>query len=347
MADKNIGALAAVVEAAIGDLPGIAELYDNSLLAVEQQGEARHMTGRQWKLYAQAGVKKYVDDAQNAANDALAAVGQVGTAVEDTRANAAAAAASAQKAQQYSGKPPIIQNDTWWTWNANTQEYEDTGNAARGNAGPQGPQGETGDTGPQGPTGDTGPKGDKGDKGDTGDAGPQGPQGEQGEKGDPGTSFTIKGRLDTLTELTTAHPTGTAGDAYAVGTAEDNTIYLWSVDMAEWQDIGPLQGPQGEQGPAGPQGQKGDTGDTGATGPQGEKGDKGDPGEKGDPRGLPAKPELAGRKAPRAPRGPACPPADPPDRCWRRTAEPITTPIGSIRRREAPAVLGSQWPGRR
>ena len=251
MADKNIGALAAVVEAAIGDLPGIAELYDNSLLAVEQQGEARHMTGRQWKLYAQAGVKKYVDDAQNAANDALAAVGQVGTAVEDTRANAAAAAASAQKAQQYSGKPPIIQNDTWWTWNANTQEYEDTGNAARGNAGPQGPQGETGDTGPQGPTGDTGPKGDKGDKGEQGPAGPQGPQGEQGEKGDPGTSFTIKGRLDTLTELTTAHPTGTAGDAYAVGTAEDNSVYLWSVDMAQWQDIGPMQGPPGPQGVAG------------------------------------------------------------------------------------------------
>lgn len=133
MADKNIGALAAVVEAAIGDLPGIAELYDNSLLAVEQQGEARHMTGRQWKLYAQAGVKKYVDDAQNAANDALAAVGQVGTAVEDTRANAAAAAASAQKAQQYSGKPPIIQNGTWWTWNAEQQKYQDTGEAARGN----------------------------------------------------------------------------------------------------------------------------------------------------------------------------------------------------------------------
>ena len=73
MADKTIGALAAVVDAAIGDLPSIAELYDDSLLAVEQ------------------------------------------------------------KAQQYSGKPPVIQNGAWWTWNAEQQVYQNTGEAARGN----------------------------------------------------------------------------------------------------------------------------------------------------------------------------------------------------------------------
>lgn len=105
MADKNIGALAAA-----------ADLYDDSLLVAEQQGAAVKVTGRQFKSFAQAAVRQYVDDAQNAANDALAAVGQVGTAVEDTQANAAAAAASAQKAQQYSGKPPVIQSGTWWTW---------------------------------------------------------------------------------------------------------------------------------------------------------------------------------------------------------------------------------------
>lgn len=32
----------------------------------------------------------------------------------------------------YSGKPPIIQNDTWWTWNAETGQYEDTGQSAKG-----------------------------------------------------------------------------------------------------------------------------------------------------------------------------------------------------------------------
>ena len=122
MADKNIGALAAA-----------ADLYDDSLLVAEQQGAAVKVTGRQFKSFAQAAVRQYVDDAQSAANDALAAVRQVGTAVEDTQANAAAAAASAQKAQQYSGKPPVIKEGRWWTWNAETQRYEDTGQAARGN----------------------------------------------------------------------------------------------------------------------------------------------------------------------------------------------------------------------
>ena len=91
MADKTTGGLEAVQEAAIGSLPGIADLYDETLIPVEQQGEARHMTGAQWKRYAQAGVSKYVEDAQNAANDAQKAVAAVGDAVEDAAASAEAA----------------------------------------------------------------------------------------------------------------------------------------------------------------------------------------------------------------------------------------------------------------
>ena len=133
MADKPTGGLKAVEEAAIGSLPGIADLYDDTLLPVEQQGEARHMTGRQWKRYAQAGVSQYVEDAKEAADKALEAVNKVGSAVEDARASAADAKKSAESAKQYSGKPPIIQGGTWWTWNAERQEYADTGEAARGN----------------------------------------------------------------------------------------------------------------------------------------------------------------------------------------------------------------------
>lgn len=91
MADKTTGGLEAVQEAAIGSLPGIADLYDETLIPVEQQGKARHMTGAQWKRYAQAGVSKYVEDAQNAANDAQNAVAAVGDAVEDAAASAEAA----------------------------------------------------------------------------------------------------------------------------------------------------------------------------------------------------------------------------------------------------------------
>lgn len=133
MADKTTGGLSAVEEASIGTLPGIAGLYDDTKIPVEQHGEARHMTGAQWKRYAQDSVAQYIDEAQDAANTAAGAVAQVGTAVEDARAAAESAAESALSAQQYSGKPPVIQDGRWWIWNAGKQTYEDTGEAARGN----------------------------------------------------------------------------------------------------------------------------------------------------------------------------------------------------------------------
>lgn len=96
MADKTTGGLDAVEEAAIGSLPGIADLYDDTLIPVEQQGEARHMTGAQWKRYAQAGVQSYVEAAQEAAKDALDAVAGIGQSEE----NAAASAEAAKEARE-------------------------------------------------------------------------------------------------------------------------------------------------------------------------------------------------------------------------------------------------------
>lgn len=133
MADKTTGGLPAVREAAIGSLPGIADLYDDTLLPVEQQGEARHMTGLQWKLYAQASVKQYVESAHNAAEDAQHSADDAAQSAKEADQSAQEAADSANTALQYSGKPPIIQDGRWWTWNAVTQQYEDTGEAARGN----------------------------------------------------------------------------------------------------------------------------------------------------------------------------------------------------------------------
>lgn len=125
MADKTTGGLDAVSEAAIGSLPGIEDLYDDTLLPVEQQGEARHMTGAQWKRYAKAAASAYVGGAKDAADAAAASA-------ESAAKSAQGAAESARSARQYSGKPPIIQNGTWWTWNADKQEYLDTSEAARG-----------------------------------------------------------------------------------------------------------------------------------------------------------------------------------------------------------------------
>ena len=181
-----------------------------------------------------------------------------------------------------------------------------------GATGPQGPKGDTGpqgiqgDPGPTGPKGDTGPQGDQGPqgpagpKGDTGATGPEGPQGPKGEPGKDGTSFTVKDRYETLEELKQAHPTGKEGDAYAVGTEDDNVIYLWSESQQDYTPIGKLQGPAG---PTGPQGPKGDTGEPGATGPQGPKGDTGATGQTG-PQGPQGDPGQTGPAGPQGDPGP-------------------------------------------
>lgn len=180
-----------------------------------------------------------------------------------------------------------------------------------------GPQGETGPQGPQGATGLQGPKGDQGErglqgpqgpqglqgiKGDTGPAGATGPQGPRGVQGVPGptgpagadgASFTILGIYATLAELEEEHPQGGVGDAWAVGTDVDNTIYNWNASEGEWQNIGPLRGLQGEQGPQGIQGETGAQGPTGPQGPAGETGPQG-------PQGIQG---IQGETGPQGPQG--------------------------------------------
>lgn len=63
-----------------------------------------------------------------------------------------------------------------------------------------------------------------------------------GKDGADGTSVTIRGSYDTLAELQAAHPTGSDGDAYMVGT----DLYVWN--GSAWEDVGQIQGPQGPAG---------------------------------------------------------------------------------------------------
>lgn len=94
MADKTIGGLSAVQESSIADLPAISTLYDDTKIPVEQQGEAMHMTGAQWKTYAQAGVSQYVEEAKTAANTAQQAVSNVQSSVTAAASSASAAEAA-------------------------------------------------------------------------------------------------------------------------------------------------------------------------------------------------------------------------------------------------------------
>ena len=123
----------------IGSLPQAQTVDDASLFVCEQQGVAMKTTGAQWKGFAQNAVSQYVTQAQqhaqasaNSATQAAQSATDAAQSEENAAQSATDAAESAQTAQEYSGKPPIIQNDTWWTWDAEQGEYVDTGESARG-----------------------------------------------------------------------------------------------------------------------------------------------------------------------------------------------------------------------
>ena len=116
----------------ISSLPQAQTVDDNSLFVCEQQGTAMKTTGAQWKGFAVQAVSQYVAPAQQAAQQAQQAATNAAQSEANAAKSATDAAESAQSAQEYSGKPPIIQNDTWWTWDAEQGEYVDTGEAARG-----------------------------------------------------------------------------------------------------------------------------------------------------------------------------------------------------------------------
>ena len=117
----------------IGELPVADHLDDESLLVVEQQGEARSIQGLLVRRFAEAATEGAVQAAQAAAEQAEQSAQDAANSADQAAKSADEAAESAQSAQQYSGKPPRIQNGTWWIWNADTRQYEDTGEAARGN----------------------------------------------------------------------------------------------------------------------------------------------------------------------------------------------------------------------
>lgn len=133
MADKTTGGLPAVQESPIGGLPAIMDLYRDSLIPVEQQGEAMHMTGGQFADFAREAAKQDVDRAVAAADRADKSAAAAAGSAAAAKDSADAAAGSAVKAEQYSGKPPTIIDGRWWIWNAEKQEYVDTNEAARGN----------------------------------------------------------------------------------------------------------------------------------------------------------------------------------------------------------------------
>lgn len=62
-------------------------------------------------------------------------------------------------------------------------------------------------------------------------------------KGDTGEGLEILDTYATLADLQTAHPTGSAGDAYLIGVSPSFTLYIWSTANAAWADVGALTSP--------------------------------------------------------------------------------------------------------
>lgn len=68
-------------------------------------------------------------------------------------------------------------------------------------------------------------------------------QGPQGPKGDTGSGLQILDIYPTLAALQSAHPTGSAGDAYLVGTEGNYILYIWSETSSAWSNAGTLTTP--------------------------------------------------------------------------------------------------------
>ena len=107
------------------------------------------------------------------------------------------------QAEQLIAKAPIIQNGTWWLYDAATGVYQDSEQPAKGDKGDKGETGEKGDPGKQGKTGA------KGEKGDAGTPGKDGVNGKNGVDGyspiatvtetDTGATITITDKNGTTT----------------------------------------------------------------------------------------------------------------------------------------------------
>lgn len=74
---------------------------------------------------------------------------------------------------------------------------------------------------------------------------------EEARQAAQSANLKILGQYDTLALLKAAHPTGKAGDAWAIGTEEPYDVHIWDVDANDWKSIGQLQGAAGPQGPQG------------------------------------------------------------------------------------------------
>lgn len=130
MADKTISMREPT---RIEKLPLAPDIYDEMMLPGEFQNIAVKVTGEQIKNYVLAAVKPKVEDASKSAQDAKSSADNAKTSEKNAGKSAQNAADSATLAKAVISHAPVIREDRWWIWNAEAQDYTDTGISAVGN----------------------------------------------------------------------------------------------------------------------------------------------------------------------------------------------------------------------
>lgn len=163
-----------MADTTIGGLPAAGSVDRNSLLLMEQQGQAQKVFMGLIQDFAKAGAAEEARKAKTereGAEAAKLAIANLQVFVEMLESSALPTASAELTNSGYAltlGIPRGYQGPTGPT-------------GPRGSTGPTGPRGETG---PVGPTGPAGPRGEAGPTGPQGETGPTGPQGQPGERGE-------------------------------------------------------------------------------------------------------------------------------------------------------------------
>ncbi len=176
------------------------------------------------------------DEADQSAAAAGRSAAAAGQSAKSAAESAGDAARSAEAARQYSGRPPEPRDGTWWIWNAESGEYEDTGVST----GRDGAPGADGKDGAPGADGAPGKDGEPGADGRDGAPGADGAPGSDGKDGAPGKDATING-VNTLIiqqgENVTLTQVGNTLTISAAGVASATVAEVRAVTQAEYDAL--------------------------------------------------------------------------------------------------------------
>lgn len=117
----------------VSSLPPAPDIYDEFEMPGEYQGGAVKINGWQIKNYALAAVKPKVEAAERSAENAAGSATAAKTSEDNAVKSAQDAADSAGRAKEVISHAPVIREDRWWIWDAEKQNYTDTGVSAVGN----------------------------------------------------------------------------------------------------------------------------------------------------------------------------------------------------------------------